>query len=240
MKDKVKILENIFLVISLLFYGYFLFVGTNRFIYNMSYAKSIIFILLICLTIYTYGIYNNKDEVYKANINKYIILYFILLISVTFFIDRDNLKLYDWWYAGQYRPLHTIISQLEYGSSLSIWKNIVGNSIMLIPLSFLLMLKNKKYYNVFKQLMVVLPIVIAIEVLQAFTHTGSFDIDDILLNYLFTIIFTLIITRFSLMDKIKKLFYKDYIVNKKIKYIMLWVSIILLVIYIVLIFNKII
>lgn len=240
MKDKTKILENIFLTISLLFYFYFLFVSTNRFIYNMSYLKSIIFILLISLSIYTYGMLQNKDEVYKTNINKYIILYFILLISVTFYIGRDNLQLYNWWNAGQYKPLYTIISQLKYGSNLSIFKNIIGNSIMLIPLTFLLMLKNRKYYNIFKQLVIVLPIIIAIEVLQSFTHTGSFDVDDILLNYIFTVIFTFIITRFSLMDKIKKLFYTDYKLNKKIKYVLFYLSSILILIYIVLVFNKII
>lgn len=73
--------------------------------------------------------------------------------------------------------------------------------------------KDKKYNNIFRQLIIILPITIDIEVLQAFHRTGEFDIYDILLNYLGTILFTFIITRFSLIYKIKKMFYT----NNKIK-----------------------
>lgn len=45
----------------------------------------------------------------------------------------------------------------------------------------------------FKQSIIILPITISIEILQAFTHTGAFDIDDIILNYLGTIIFTFLL-----------------------------------------------
>ncbi len=73
-----------------------------------------------------------------------------------------DIKFYDWWYAGQYHPFGTIIPQLNGSSNLSISKNIIGNSIMLIPLSFLLMIENKKYNNVFNRLFIVLPIIIGI------------------------------------------------------------------------------
>ena len=53
---------------------------------------------------------------------------------------------------------------------------------MLFPLSFLLMIKNKKYNNVLWQTIIVFPLIILIEVLQGVTHTGVFDIDDIFLN----------------------------------------------------------
>lgn len=236
---KLAISRNIIIIISLLIYSYFIFIGRNQYIYNISYQKSIIFALLITLIIYLSGLIINTDKTYKTNINLYILLYFILLISVTFYIGRDTLKLYNWWYAGQYKPFFTITQELNYGTNLSILKNIIGNSVMLIPLSFLLMLKNKKYNNIFKQTLIILPTIISIEILQAFTHTGSFDIDDIILNYFGVIIFTFLITRFSLIEKIKKLFFTDYKIPSIIKYLMYILSIILLIIYIILLFQKI-
>lgn len=231
MKGKINIIKNITLIISLLIYSYLIFVGRNQYIFDMSYTKCILFLLLICLLLYAYGMIDNEDKTYKKNINLYILLYFILLISITFFIGRTNIKFYDWWYAGQYKPFYTITSQLKYGSKLSILKNVIGNSVMLIPLSFLLMIKNNKYKNLLRQLVIILPIIISIELLQAFTHTGAFDIDDILLNYLGTIIFTFVITRFSIIDKIKKIFYTDYKINENIKYMIFYGVLDLLVLH---------
>ena len=37
-------------------------------------------------------------------------------------IGRTNLGFYEWRYNGQYKLFHTIISQLKYGSSYSIFK----------------------------------------------------------------------------------------------------------------------
>lgn len=162
--------------------------------------------LLLSLFIYVCGISEDRDKSFKTNINIYLILFFILLFSVTFIIGRDRFHLYSWSYGGQMIPFRTIKSQIKYGSSLSILKNLIGNSIMLIPLSFLLMIKNKKYNNILRQTPITLPLIIFIEILQTYTHTGTFDICDIILNYLGTIIFTFIITRFNLIEKIKKLF----------------------------------
>ncbi|MBQ8472988.1 MAG: VanZ family protein [Bacilli bacterium] len=233
MKGKINIIKNITLIVSLLIYSYLIFVGRNQYIFDMSYTKCILFLLLICLLLYTYGMIDNEDKTYKKNINLYILLYFILLISITFFIGRTNIKFYDWWYRGQYEAFYTITSQLKFGSKLSILKNVIGNSVMLIPLSFLLMIKNNKYKNLFRQLVIILPIIVSIELLQAFTHTGAFDIDDILLNYLGTIIFTFIITRFSIIDKIKKIFYTDYKINENIKNGIFYVVLVLLVFYVI-------
>lgn len=231
MKEKFHFLKNMLLITSLLTYSYLTFIGRNQYIFNMSYTKCITFILLICLLLYIYGVIENKNKTYKANVNIYILLYFVLLVSVTFFIGRTDIKFYNWWYAGQYEPFYTITSQLHYGTKLSILKNLIGNSIMLIPLSFLLIMKNDKYKNIFKQSIIILPTIITIELLQAFTHTGTFDIDDIILNYLGTVIFTFLITRFSIINKIKKIFYTDYRIKNSIKYIIFYLTLFILIIY---------
>ena len=185
--------------------------------------------------IYIYGIVVNKENVYKINSILYIILFMILLFTITFIIGRPKLEFYDWCW-GQYSPFKTIVSQFKYASSISILKNIVGNSIMLIPLSFLLMIRNKKFNNIFKQLLIVLPIIIFIEILQAYTHTGTFDIDDILLNYMGTLIFTFLITRFNIIDKIRDLFYTDFRLNNKVKDIMFYIVLIIVIIYDIVLF----
>lgn len=192
--------------------------------------------LLLSLFIYVCGISEDRDKSFKTNINIYLILFFILLFSVTFIIGRDRFHLYSWSYRDQMIPFRTIKSQIKYGSSLSILKNLIGNSIMLIPLSFLLMIKNKKYNNILRQTPITLPLIIFIEILQTYTHTGTFDIDDIILNYLGTIIFTFIITRFNLIEKIKKIFYTDYKFNEKLKNYLLYFSLILIIIFDILLF----
>lgn len=227
----INIIKNIILIISLLIYSYLVFIGNNRYSYNITYTKSIILTLLISLFVYIYGVIINKEKTYQNNINIYIILYFILLISVTFFIGRLDISFYEHWNISQAEPFHTITSQLNYGSNFSILKNVIGNSVMLIPLSFLLMIKNKKYKNILWQSIIVLPVIFGIEIFQAATNTGVFDIDDILLNYLSTVIFTFLITRFSLIDKIKKILFTNFNINKNISYVTFTIVTITLITY---------
>ena len=226
-----KIIKNILIVISLIIYWYLLYIVHKWYFFDSSYLRGVILIILICLMLFFYGIIENNNKTYRNNVYLYIILYFILLISVTFIIGRDKLRFYDWWYGGQYKLFHTISTQIKYATFKSFFKNIIGNSVMLIPLSFLLMIKDKKYNNVLRQMVVILPTVILIEMFQGFTHTGIFDIDDIFLNYIGTLIFTFLITRFHLIDKIRNLFYKDYKINIKVKKILFYLSVCLLIIF---------
>lgn len=236
MNKKITIIKKLVLILNIFIYIYIVFIGRNQYMYDMSYSRCILFMLLLSLFIYVCGISEDRDKSFKTNINIYLILFFILLFSVTFIIGRDRFHLYSWSYGGQMIPFRTIKSQIKYGSSLSILKNLIGNCIMLIPLSFLLMIKNKKYNNILRQTPITLPLIIFIEILQTYTHTGTFDIDDIILNYLGTIIFTFIITRFNLIEKIKKLFYTDYKFNEKLKNYLLYFSLILIIIFDILLF----
>ena len=233
MKNKILLIDKTILIINIIIYCFLVIVG---YIYNMSYLKCIIFMIINSIFIYIYGIVVNKENVYKSNSILYIILFMILLFTITFIIGRPKLEFYNWCYRGQYFPFNTIVSQFKYASSISILKNIVGNSIMLIPLSFLLMIRNKKFNNIFKQAFIVLPIIIFIEILQAYTHTGTFDIDDILLNYMGTLIFTFLITRFNIIDKIRDLFYTDFRLNNKVKDIIFYLVLIMVIIYDIVLF----
>ena len=78
--------------------------------------------------IYIYGIVVNKENVYKINSILYIILFMILLFTITFIIGRPKLEFYNWCYRGQYSPFKTIVSQFKYASSISILINVYCHS----------------------------------------------------------------------------------------------------------------
>ena len=236
MKDKESVIKNIIIGLNILLFYYLLFMNRNQYLYGMNYLRCIIFMLLNSLFIFIYGILKNNKKTYNFNMINYIFLYSYLLFTITFIISRSEFRFYNWWYSGQYTPFHTLISQIKYGSTTSILKNIIGNSIMLIPLSLLLMIKNKKYNNILKQSIIILPITIIIEFLQASTHTGIFDIDDIILNYIGTLIFTFLITRFNFIDKIRNLFYTDFHLKIKTKNILFYTSLLLVIVFDIIIF----
>ena len=231
MKNKEIIIKNTLLILNIILFYYLLFIGWNKYAYDMNYLKCIIFMLANVVFLFSYGILKNEKKVYNSNIIIYIFLFIYLLFTFTFLIGRTEFKFYNRWYAGQYIPFNTIVSQFKYGSTSSILKNVIGNSIMIIPMSFLLMIKNKKFNNIFWQSLITLPMILIIEVLQASTHTGAFDIDDIILNYFGTVVFALIITRFGIIDKIRNLFFIDFNLNIRIKKIIFYICASLLLIF---------
>ncbi len=239
MKDKETIIKNILVFINIVIFYYLLFAGRNQYFYNMSYLKSVLFMIINSIFIYSYGILKDEKKSYDSNILIYIALYSYLLFAFVFIISRPEIRFYNWCYAWQYIPFNTIISQIKYGTTYSILKNIIGNAIALIPLSFLLMVKSKKFNNIFWQLLIILPCIIIIELLQAFTHTGSFDIDDIILNYIGTLIFTILITRFNMIGKIRNLFYKDFKLKSSSKSKLFYTCLSLLVLFDIIIFMRI-
>ena len=231
MKNKEIIIKNTLLILNIILFYYLLFIGWNKYAYDMNYLKCIIFTLANVVFLFSYGILKNEKKVYNSNIIIYIFLFCYLLFTFTFLIGRTEFKFYNRWYAGQYIPFNTIVSQFKYGSTSSILKNVIGNSIMIIPMSFLLMIKNKKFNNIFWQSLITLPMILIIEVFQASTHTGAFDIDDIILNYFGTVVFALIITRFEIIDKIRNLFFIDFNLNIRIKKIIFYICASLLLIF---------
>lgn len=230
MKNKI-ILKNIIVILNIAIYFYLVFWKRNQYVYNMTYFKCILFMIINSVFIYASGVLINKEKEYKSNNTLYIVLFGILLFSFTFIIARPKLQFYTWTYGGQYKLFDTIVSQLEHGSVSSIMKNILGNCMMLIPLSFLLMIRTKKFDNVFIQSVINLPIIIFIEILQAFTHTGTFDVDDIFLNYIGTIIFTFLITRFDIIGKIRNLFYTDFKLNNTMKLTIFYITLVIVIVF---------
>lgn len=62
------------------------------------------------------------------------------------------------------------------------FKNIAANIVIFIPLGFFISNKNPK--NVFKALIICLGVILSIELIQLFFKIGFFDVDDIILNFI--------------------------------------------------------
>ena len=232
-----RIIKYIVLIINILLF-YFLLMNNNWITYDMTYTKSLVFMLSTCLYIYILGIVINNEKEYKFNVYCYILLFVVLLHSFVFIIGRPPSLHRDMNFYTQLKPFYTITTITKYGSTLSIMKNIVGNVIALIPLSFLLMIRNEKFNNILRQSLIIIPIILFIELYQGYTNIGAFDIDDIILNYSGTILFTFIITRFGLIGKIRKLFYTDFELKEKTKNIIFYISTCLIIIIDILMFMK--
>ena len=241
-KDKIGFFTNIILILTMGLFIYYLSNPTPIFRYSIDKIGAILIILSLFMLCFSYGLIKNNNTIFKKNVNIYIILYLILLVGITFFIGRSSngfdIKRLEKIYDGSLIPFNTITAYLTKGSIRSILFNLVGNFIMLIPLSFLLMIKDKKYNNILKQLLIIIPIVLLIEVIQEVTWSGSFEVDDIILNLSGVIVFTFIITRFDIINKIRNVFYKSFN-NKIIKYFLYIISIIIPILFIISAFYKI-
>lgn len=79
-------------------------------------------------------------------------------------------------------PFQTIGSQLENISAGWAQYNLLGNIIPFLPFGFLLPLAFKKIHSFGKVIGVGFVAILCIEVFQYATKTGSFDVDDIILN----------------------------------------------------------
>lgn len=231
-----KVLKYLFLIINLIIL-YYLLIINNWHTYNMTYIKTLIYVITTSVFIYVYGIVANDDKEYKRNVFCYFLLFFVLLFALTFIIGRPELSFSkNYHLSAQLKPFHTIVNQIKYGSTSSVLRNIIGNIIALIPLSFLLMIYDKRNNNVLRQAIVIIPTIIFIELFQDYSGTGTFDIDDIILNYSGTLLFTFVITRFNLIEKVRELFYTDFKLNDKTKNILFYVSLVLIIIINVLVF----
>ena len=100
------------------------------------------------------------------------------------------------------------------------------------------MIRSEKFNNIFRQALIIIPTILFIELFQGYSHSGAFDVDDIILNYLGTVLFTFIITRFDLIGKIRKLFYTDFNIKEKTKKILFYISNILIIMIDIIMFIK--
>ena len=223
MDKKLQILNYILLIFSILVFGEYLINFAN---YSSSYILFLLFFILLALHVFVTGLLINKEKIYKKNIKLYMILYIILLISLTIFINRPDFALFDAKYFKTYVaginliPFKTIIHYFTGNVNLGVSiYNIVGNLVALMPLSFLLVLLDKRYDSYKKQLKVLFITVLIIEFMQFILAAGRLDIDDFILNVGGSLLFVMIMNRTKLIEKLKNLFYQDFHIPKIGKWI---------------------
>lgn len=216
--------KYIFLIMNLISYLYMIL------FHNVTFISSIVYLSLLSIYVFISGISINDKKEYKRNINIYIMIYILCLISILFLVGRPPIRISNSWYISELIPFKTIISQLKYGSINEIVRNIIGNLCLFIPLSFLLILKDNKYKNILKQTLIVFPSILMTELLQMITSVGVFDIDDIILNYLGVLLFIIIMNIVNI-DKIRKLFNSDFHLKSKTKRVLDTIIIFILIIF---------
>lgn len=83
-------------------------------------------------------------------------------------------------------PFRSISPYLRNITEPYAFKNIIANILVFIPLGFFASNKNSK--NVFKALIICLGVILSIELIQLFFKIGFFDVDDIILNFIGSLI----------------------------------------------------
>ena len=224
LKKKNITCKYIFLIMNLISYLYMIL------FHNVTFIYSIVYLSLLSIYVFISGISINDKKEYKRNINIYIMIYILCLISILFLVGRPPIRISNSWYISELIPFKTIISQLKYGSTNEIIRNIIGNLCLFIPLSFLLILKDNKYKNILRQTLIILPSILMTETLQMITNVGVFDIDDIILNYLGILLFVIIMNIVNV-NKIYKQFNTDFHLKSKTKKVLDIIIIFILIIF---------
>ena len=227
-KDILTIIKNIIVITTLLSIIYILLNHYGWLYFNLNRENTITIFISLTLLIYSYGLIINKEKTYKHNINLYLILFILLLISITFFIYRTD-------FSFNFQNLENILFYLEnYHPFTHITPYLfISNLVMLMPLSLLLMLKNQKHEKIWRQILVILPTILLIEIIEEISGNGSFDFDDIILNFSGAIIFAIILAKTKLINYIKKIFYSDLKISKFIKYPIYTISSLIPVLFVI-------
>lgn len=83
-------------------------------------------------------------------------------------------------------PFRSISPYLRNITEPYAFKNIIANILVFITLGFFVSNKNSK--NVFKTLVICLSVILSIECIQLLFKIGFFDVDDIILNFIGSLI----------------------------------------------------
>ena len=120
------------------------------------------------------------------------IIYILILIYFLFFAEwfgRGN-GIYD-ELSYNLRPFNEIQRFIKYRHQLgfdSFFLNIIGNVIGFIPIGMILPVMSRRFYPFYKTVLFGLGLSFVVECAQLITRTGTFDVDDLILNTAGTVI----------------------------------------------------
>lgn len=258
MKKKINLIVSIITyLLSAIILIYYFSLQFNK-LFHLSPSVRIVLLSSSCLLMYLGGFFltkyvdkKYKKKILKINISIWLLLYIILLSTLTLFDDyfyRGNFNILNWnneifknYLSNSLNliPFKTIISYITMFVSGNIAPyifiyNILGNAIALMPFAFFLPLLFKKQNNFKTFLLTMICIVIGIELLQFITMSGSCDIDDVILNVSGSLIMYEILHIKSINELLKNIFLLE---KNKINYKDLFRKIIIIVIPIILVLG---
>ena len=228
MKKIKKYLNTFILLISIILFILLTFVINLDFGTGHKELENVILMALPCFLFFITS-FNMEKENRKKVLIVYLICYIIVLLGFILSNNRSNELINHGIMSKDDNliPFHSIKQLLNsrLGLKFGLY-NIIGNFLMLTPLSILLPLifdKFRKFKNIF---FVLLFTPLIIELSQYLLRLGSFDIDDIILNTGGALMLFLIFNYTKLYDLLYKLFY-ELKIKENIKNVIYWILIVI-------------
>lgn len=218
MKNNLKRNINyIIIILSSILYIYMMFASDIKLGTGRKELENILILAIPCFMLLMYSLNTNNKKSRKKVLIFYLLFYVLALLGFTFANFRVRELITEGIMEKGYNliPFNTIISMFDSSIGLSFaLYNIIGNFLMLTPLSILLPMIDDRYKKIKNYLFITILISILIELAQYVTEIGNLDIDDFILNISGSYIFYLIIFKTKLYDHLYKLFYKITIPSK--------------------------
>ncbi len=225
MKKTLMIISSIiFYLIGIIILGFYLYLEVAPKV-SMDELDRIILLFLLALFFYLGSLllskYLKNNKPMKFCLYFIFVLYLITLIKLTLF-DRDygrvGLNFFNWnkeniqvyLRNNNLIPFKTIIEYIVRQDRVALI-NLFGNVIAFAPMGLFLPLLFNKQKKTFFFILTNIIIVLVIEILQFLSLSGSFDIDDLILN----IGGALIVYGLYKIKKINKLINKVFLIKKE-------------------------
>ena len=151
---------------------------------KISYLGELVFNLFFMSTVFItnrfisnhyYDTIEDRERMNKISYIMIFVLYLIMLFNMTIFSRYLN------GYSYNLIPFKTILGYWAFPDIYNILINVLGNIVIVMPLQFLIIeIFNLKDFK--KSIFIDIALVLLIETIQLISHTGVFDIDDMILN----------------------------------------------------------
>ena len=196
MKKILLINSIIFYLIRLSILSYYLYL---EFAPRVSASEFGPIVLLLSTTIFSYlgslflSKYLKSNKPMQVYLYLIFLMYILVLIKLTLFASnygRNELNIFDFnhEYIGEYLqnqvniiPFKTIMEYIKRWDHIAIY-NLFGNIIAFAPMGLFLPLLFKKQNKLKTFILTNIAIILTIELFQFLSLSGSFDIDDLILN----------------------------------------------------------
>ena len=166
----------------------------------------LILLSTVCILIYIASVilvknFHASKKLLKLNLVIYCLIYTVTIFTLTLFDEifgRQGFTFIHWnmdllksymslsFNIIPFKTIKLFTRGYQYGlvSFNAYFTNVFGNILVFMPYGFFIPMLLKKINTYIKFLIFIFLIVILIEIMQFFTMSGSFDIDDIMLNLL--------------------------------------------------------